>query len=109
MQPLATGRTTNWDRLLFSAKESVHEARFPLARRWAEVEDASITVDRTAETFHARLLMPGPDLAGRPLREFHGRRLAGNDLVSTAITLLAAPNAAVSRRMRGFVWTRGAA
>ncbi|HEX6452667.1 MAG TPA: 4'-phosphopantetheinyl transferase superfamily protein, partial [Trebonia sp.] len=33
----------SWDRLLFSAKESVYKAWFPLARRWLGFEDAEIT------------------------------------------------------------------
>ena len=36
-----------WDRLLFSAKESVFKAWFPLAQRWLGFEDARITSPRT--------------------------------------------------------------
>ena len=33
-----------WDRLLFSAKESVYKAWFPLARRWLGFEEADIEI-----------------------------------------------------------------
>jgi 4'-phosphopantetheinyl transferase EntD len=34
-----------WDRLLFSAKESVYKTWFPLARRWLGFESADILID----------------------------------------------------------------
>ena len=34
-----------WDRLLFSAKETVYKAWFPLTHRWLGFEQASITID----------------------------------------------------------------
>jgi 4'-phosphopantetheinyl transferase EntD len=79
--------TVHWDRLLFSAKESVYKAWFPLARRWLGFEDAAVTIDFEARTFHARLLVPGPLVAGRPLTELSGRWLTGRGLVATAIAL----------------------
>jgi 4'-phosphopantetheinyl transferase EntD len=76
-----------WDRLLFSIKESIYKAWFPLARRWLGFEDAAVTVDAAAGTFAARLLVPGPSLAGGELTGFTGRWLASNGLVLTAIGL----------------------
>ncbi|WP_239333849.1 4'-phosphopantetheinyl transferase [Frankia sp. CiP3] len=75
-----------WDRLLFSAKESVYKAWFPLARRWLGFADALITAEPTG-TFHARLLVAGPILAGHELTEFAGRWLVRNGLIITAIAL----------------------
>jgi 4'-phosphopantetheinyl transferase EntD len=46
-----------WDRLLFSAKESVYKAWFPLARRWLGFADADITINAADGTFEARLLV----------------------------------------------------
>jgi 4'-phosphopantetheinyl transferase EntD len=77
----------HWDRLLFSAKESVYKAWFPLARRWLGFEDATLTIDPEAGTFHARLLVAGPLVAGRPLTGLSGRWLAAGGLVATAIAL----------------------
>jgi 4'-phosphopantetheinyl transferase EntD len=80
----------HWDRLLFSAKESVYKAWFPLAQRWLGFEDATLTLDPGRRRFQARLLVPGPVLAGGELRGFEGRWLVADGLVLTAIAPLAA-------------------
>ena len=73
-----------WDRLIFSAKESVYKAWFPLARRWLGFDEAVITIDPAARTFRARLLIDPP--ASLPA-EFHGRFAIENGLVLTAIAV----------------------
>jgi 4'-phosphopantetheinyl transferase EntD len=78
-----------WDRLLFSAKESVYKAWFPLARRWLGFEDADITINAANGTFEARLLVAAPDSSGIPPAGFTGRWLSGDGLILTAITVLA--------------------
>ena len=80
---------THWDKLLFSAKESVYKAWFPLAERWLGFEDASLTVDPERREFRARLLVPGPVVAGREIEGFAGRWLVADGLVITAIALAA--------------------
>lgn len=81
----------HWDRLLFSAKESVYKAWFPLAKRWLGFEDAVVSVDASVETFAARLLVSGPQLGGRPLAGFSGRWIIRDGLVLTAIALPTTP------------------
>jgi 4'-phosphopantetheinyl transferase EntD len=76
-----------WDRLLFSAKEAVYKAWFPLARRWLGFEDAVVTFDRATRTFDARLLVAGPPLGESLLTELRGRWLVRDGLVLTAIAL----------------------
>lgn len=87
----------HWDRLLFSAKESVYKAWFPLARRWLGFEDAVLTLDpdtdvrvgsdasTAAGTFTARLLVDGPRVANEQLRGFSGRWMVCDGLIATAI------------------------
>ena len=76
------------DRLLFCAKEATYKAWFPLTRRWLGFEDALITFDLTAHTFHSELLVPGGVLdGGPPLREFHGRWTIRDGLILTAIVV----------------------
>lgn len=75
----------HWDRLLFSAKESVYKAWFPLTGRWLGFEDAELTIDPHAKTFQARLLVPATTAAGEPLTGFSGRWLCDGGLVLTAI------------------------
>ncbi len=77
----------HWDRLLFSAKEAIYKAWFPLAGRWLGFEDAVIEFDHSAGTFDARLLVPGPSLADGPLRGFSGRWMVRDGIVLTAIVV----------------------
>ena len=81
------GGGTWWETVLFSAKESVFKAWFPLARRWLGFEDACVDLDPEEGTFHARLLVPGPEVRGRPSTGFGGRYLVRDGLVVTAVVL----------------------
>ncbi len=76
-----------WDRVVFSAKESVYKAWYPLAHRWLGFEDATLTFTPDAGTFAVSLLVPGPVIGDQPLRGFTGRYLVRDGLVLTAITL----------------------
>ncbi len=80
----------SWDRLLFSAKESVYKTWFPLTQRWLGFESADILIDPRAGTFTARLLVPGPHVNGAPLTLLNGRWLADRGLLVTAIVVPAA-------------------
>lgn len=72
------------DRLLFSAKESIYKAWFPLAGRWLGFEDVELAVDLRDGTFRARLLVAGPVVAGAPLTEFRGRWCVDDGIVAAA-------------------------
>ena len=91
-----------WDRLLFSIKEAVYKAWFPLARRWLDFEEAVVRVDPSQGTFTARILVPGPPLPdGGALTALSGRWLVRQGLVLAAASLPAASGAAdglVTRR-----------
>ncbi|MFD8232231.1 4'-phosphopantetheinyl transferase [Streptomyces sp. NPDC059696] len=76
----------HWDRLLFSAKESVYKAWFPLTGKWLDFMEADI--DLTPDgTFRADLLVPGPWVGTRRLDHFEGRWTAGRGLIATAIAV----------------------
>ncbi|MFG2574881.1 4'-phosphopantetheinyl transferase [Streptomyces sp. NPDC048481] len=84
----------HWDRLLFSAKESVYKAWFPLTRQWLDFSEADIELTAVAGpgadpqgTFRARLLVPGPLVGGRRLGHFEGRWTVRRGLVATAVTV----------------------
>lgn len=80
--------STHWDRLLFSAKESVYKAWYPLTGRWLDFEEARIDIS-PAGTFTARILIDGSRLDGGPaLRLLHGRHLTSRGLVVTAVTVM---------------------
>ncbi|WP_344071234.1 4'-phosphopantetheinyl transferase family protein [Streptomyces crystallinus] len=80
-----------WDRLLFSAKESVFKAWFPLTGRWLDFGDCVITPDPELGTFTGALRVPGPVVDGVRHDVFRGRwRTAqGEDgsLVATAVVV----------------------
>jgi 4'-phosphopantetheinyl transferase EntD len=74
-----------WDRLLFSAKESVYKAWFPLTSAWLDFDGADISFDPVTATFTACLLVPGLAIAGYPCGELTGRFVMRGNLVVTAI------------------------
>ncbi len=77
--------TVHWDRLLFSAKESVYKAWFPLTRRWLGFEDATVAIDPDAGTFQAQLLLAPVPTAGGPLSAFSGRWMQRDGILLSAI------------------------
>lgn len=82
--------SVHWDRLLFSAKESVFKAWFPMTGKWLEFEGADIEVDARSGVerhgdFRATLRVPGPFVRGRRVRHFEGRWTVRHDLIATAV------------------------
>ena len=82
-----------WERILFSAKESVFKAWFPATGRRLGFAGAEVTVD-PAGTFAARLLVPGPVVSGAPLTTYHGRWTVERGLIATAVVVPADAQAA---------------
>jgi 4'-phosphopantetheinyl transferase EntD len=83
------------DRVLFSAKESVYKAWFPLTGAWLDFTEADIEI-RVADNgtappphgdFRAELLVPGPLVNGRRLGHFEGRWAVRRGLVITTVTV----------------------
>jgi 4'-phosphopantetheinyl transferase EntD len=81
------GAGLSMDRVLFSAKEAVYKAWFPLARRWLGFEDVEMAIDADAGTFCARLLVEGPVVEGRRLTELCGRFQVDGGVVATAVVV----------------------
>ena len=92
--------SVHWDRVLFSAKESVYKAWFPLTRRWLGFEEADIVL-RLDGSFEATLLTgqngtepasggsaasaaPSSADSGIP-RGFAGRWAVSGGLIGTAV------------------------
>ena len=74
-----------WDRLVFSAKESVYKAWFPVARRWLGFGEASVEFvpdEGMSGTFTARILQ-----SGAPITRMTGRWTIESGLVLTAVAL----------------------
>jgi hypothetical protein len=77
---------TFWDRILFSAKESVYKAWFPVARCWLDFQEAEVMID-PAGTFTARLLVPAPAPDGVSLAVLNGRWSVEDGRIATAIAV----------------------
>ncbi len=77
----------HWEKVLFSAKESVYKAWFPLTGLWLDFQEAELTIDPAAGVFRARFLVPGPVVRGGRLPGFEGRWLVEGGLVLTAVTV----------------------
>ncbi len=75
----AAGRPVGvaWDRLLFSAKEAVYKAWFPLTGAWLDFTDVDVEVDPATRRFTARLLVPGPVVGGVRWTGFDGAFVGG--------------------------------
>jgi 4'-phosphopantetheinyl transferase EntD len=78
---------TCWDRLLFSAKESVYKAWFPLARCWLGFEEATLDFDPGSDGFGVALHQTGPLVGGRPLTAMRGRWLVRDGLIVTSVVV----------------------
>ncbi|WP_419998924.1 4'-phosphopantetheinyl transferase family protein [Streptomyces boninensis] len=92
---LAAGRGgVHWDRLLFSAKESIYKAWFPLTGLPLGFAEADIEFHQDPGPspapqgrFRAELLVPGPLVGGVRLGRFEGRWLVRQGLVATAVAI----------------------
>lgn len=80
-----------WDRLLFSAKESVFKVWHPLTGRELGFREAELRLDALARTWSARLLVPGPDINGERLASLSGRWLVRYGLIVTSCVLRRTP------------------
>ena len=71
------------DKLIFSAKESVYKAWYPIEKSWLDFRDASVTIDPSKKTFLAVIT--------RPRKKFpdsvQGRFLFTEKHIITAISL----------------------
>lgn len=82
----------HWDRLLFSAKESVYKAWFPLTGKWLDFMEADVDLfaddgESSRGGFRATLLVPGPRVGGRRIDHFSGRWSAEGGFIATAIAV----------------------
>ena len=77
----------NWDRLLFSAKESVYKAWFPLVGEWLDPQETEILFSPNERTFTALLCRGGLIINGRPVRQIHGRWTREQGILATAVVV----------------------
>lgn len=82
-----THEGTCLDRLLFSAKEAVYKAWYPMMGRGLAFEDVQISLDPPAAAFSATLGIAGPTIDGRGVSELTGRWCVEHDLICTAVVV----------------------
>lgn len=73
------------DRLIFSAKEAVYKAWFPLTGQWLGFLDARLELDTAAQRFVAHLTVDPPMIDGRLLHAFEGRYASVGGIIVTAV------------------------
>ena len=71
-----------WDRVLFSAKEAVFKAWYPLTRRGLAFDDVDVRIDRRGGTFRAALVS-----ADATPTELRGRWSVAGGIVATAVVV----------------------
>jgi 4'-phosphopantetheinyl transferase EntD len=76
----------HWPALVFSAKESIYKAWYPLAERWLDYLDAELAIDAERGTFSARILVP-VEPAILPCSTLTGRFAVGGGRVFTAVVI----------------------
>jgi 4'-phosphopantetheinyl transferase EntD len=81
---LPTAAGVHWERVVFSAKESVFKAWWPLTRTWLGFADATIDLDPANGSFRAQLHHPPGSPATAPA-SLSGRFATTDDLVLTAV------------------------
>jgi 4'-phosphopantetheinyl transferase EntD len=87
-----------WDRLIFSAKESVYKAWFPLTGEWLGFDDVEVMFRPEEGTFHARFLVEPLRVADESIISgFKGRFLVRDSLALTAVALTTGPQGSLRR------------
>jgi 4'-phosphopantetheinyl transferase EntD len=80
-------RDVPWDRLFFSAKESVYKALFPTTHRYLEFRDVGICFDSSSQSFEVSL----PSLPALRPHALVGRYQIHEDIMLAAVTWLEEP------------------
>lgn len=88
----------HWDRVFFSAKESVYKAWFPLMHCWLDFTQVAVTVDPVAGEFRVRSVGSLPEGGAEVLELLCGRIHFCDGIVLTAVFL---PRKSLSHRQSG--------
>lgn len=75
----------HWDRLLFSAKEAVYKAWFPLVGEWLDPQETEIVFDEANASFTATLSHDGLVVDGSSVSRLHGRWAHARGILLTAV------------------------
>ncbi len=84
----ATPDSPHWDRLLFSAKEAVYKAWFPLVGEWLDHHEAEIFFTWPGDAFTAVLARQELAVDGCRASRLHGRWTRARGILVTAVVLV---------------------
>jgi 4'-phosphopantetheinyl transferase EntD len=78
---------TCWDRLLFSAKESVYKAWYPIMRCWLGFEEVYVTIDTITKTYQAQIGLNHPRAQEFDSLLWYGRYTSDTSLIITSMVI----------------------
>jgi 4'-phosphopantetheinyl transferase EntD len=93
----------HWDRLLFSAKEAIYKAWFPMVGDWLDHQDAEIVFHPHNHSFTALLSRNGLIINGHHIHRLHGRWTRNHAILATAVVLSTSRKPGTSQRVPGLV------
>lgn len=76
-----------WDRLLFSAKEAIFKAWFPLTGQWLDFGECTLSIDVANATFTGRLHLEDDPMSQFGIESIEGRWGVGDSRLLTAVAL----------------------
>jgi 4'-phosphopantetheinyl transferase EntD len=88
-----------WDRLLFSAKESIYKAWYPLTKCWLGFDEVSLALDPDRGRFKARILATTSHMQRFRGFQIRGRFLVQQDYIVTSV-IIASATARLARRLK---------
>lgn len=82
-----TWPTVAWDRLLFSAKEAIFKAWFPVTGHWLDFTECTLSIDVKAATFRGRLHLEDDPRSRFDIEAVDGRWGIEEERLLTAVAL----------------------
>ena len=82
-------RIQNWDRLLFSAKESVYKTWYPIRKSWLDFKDVSIVLMPVTSSFAVNFTSAESSWFEHRSATFSGRYLLTESLIFTSAVVIA--------------------
>lgn len=76
-----------WSCVVFSAKESVYKAWYPLTRAWLDFHDVSVRLEHGSPIFRAQVMVSASAGPGRSIEELQGRWMATGEFILTTAYL----------------------
>lgn len=86
-----------WDRIVFSVKESVYKAWYPMVNQWLDFHDVEVTLHPGSGSFSASILRSAPVPAAPTGSVVEGRFQISDGRVVTAAIIAAPPSISADR------------